>query len=227
MGWDDGCRIYTYCRSLSDTYPTHNFLAPAKGKKIPPGVAVSVSLAALSMAEERSLLPSEGSSRGPRGGGRAIEDGRVEEALVGVHARTRARGSRDEESVMLKLIKLGEMCTIVQSADTRIFVQVTFAFASSRARAMFAVSRQLAAPPFSLPLNLQCPKTRSHSHVFVCPLHRSPAHRARARRALLTLVPPPATRCPSRTREWCGRARWAATSAWSASRCPRRSSPRP
>ena len=132
------------------------------------------------MAEERSLLPSEGSSRGPRGGGRAIEDGRVEEALVGVHARTRARGSRDEESVMLKLIKLGEMCTIVQSADTRIFVQVTFAFASSRARAMFAVSRQLAAPPFSLPLNLQCPKTRSHSPVCICPLHRSPAHRARA-----------------------------------------------
>ena len=79
---------------------------------------MSVSLAALSMAEERSLLPSEGSSRGPRGGGRAIEDGRVEEALVGVHARTRARGSRDEESVMLKLIKLGEICPIVQTRES-------------------------------------------------------------------------------------------------------------
>ena len=74
----------------------------------------------------------------------------MEEALVGVNSRARG-GSRDEESVMLKLMTL---CEILHAHEN---LQVTFAFASSRARAMLEVSRQLAATPFSPLLNLQCP----------------------------------------------------------------------
>ena len=185
---------------------------------------MSVSLAALSMAEERSLLPSEGSSRGPRGGGRAIEDGRVEEALVGVHARTRARGSRDEESVMLKLIKLGEICPIVQTRESLFNLPLL-----SRHQEPARCSRSAGSWRHRHFLFHSTCNAQRREVTLLSVSVRFTGHRltARARRALLTLVPPPATRCPSRTREWCGRARWAATSAWSASRCPRRSSPRP